>query len=74
MPASCSTTATRCLPRAAGDLGEKGPEHLRRVVPARTALLVVADAHEPRVLERVEPAERHVRGASARRAPGIVDR
>ena len=49
---------------------ERG-EDLRRVVPAGDAVLVVADPHQARILERLDGAERHVGvGAGARR---IVD-
>ena len=56
--------------------GDIRRQHFAGVVAARPAVLVMADAHEPRVLQRIEPAERHVslpllRGAALRGALGV---
>ena len=58
---SSSTTATRCTDRSrAMKPSMYGASTLAASWRPVVARLVVADAHEPRILERFEAAERHV--------------
>ncbi len=65
--------ATRWRRRCDRKVFEERRQHLGRIMPAAHAVFVVTDADEPGIFERLEPAERNVRG-DRRPSRGPADR